>query len=130
MSQLNYFDENYSIVSCYLNLTKGNKEYIGEKQNRKCRFCGKLSPEVKFKLEAHAIPELTGNKSLIAYNECDTCNEKFSRTVEDHLGKYLGAQRTLVQIHGAQPRSLRSLDGCAFAKAQPPVSKALYFFKR
>lgn len=100
LQQLDYFDSNYEFVSSYLSLEKGKKIHIGDKQNRVCRYCNKSSPEVKFKLEAHAIPEFTGNKSLIALDECDTCNEIFSRVIEDHFGKYLGAHRTLAQIHG------------------------------
>lgn len=100
MNNLDYFDSNYTIIASHMNLTKGNKLYIGDKDNRKCRYCGESEPNVEFKIEAHAIPEFTGNKSLIAYDECDTCNELFSRIIEDHFGKYLGANRTLAQIHG------------------------------
>jgi len=97
---MNYFGSNYVILSSYVNLLKGKKEFIGSKDNRTCRYCGKTAADVPFKLEAHALPEFTGNKSLIAYDECDICNEKFSRLVEDHFGKYLGALRTLSQVHG------------------------------
>ncbi|MBH0061080.1 hypothetical protein I6E85_07900 [Pseudoalteromonas sp. NZS71] len=100
MDQTNYFDKNYDLISSYINLTKGRKVYIGTKEDRVCRFCDRSSPDVDFKNIAHAIPEFTGNKSLVAYDECDVCNEKFSRTIEDHLAKYLGAQRTLAQVHG------------------------------
>jgi len=97
---MSYFDTNYEIASSYLNLTKGEKHFIGSRDNRTCRYCGEAAPDVPFKLEAHAIPEFTGNKSLMAYDECDICNEKVSRLVEDHFGKYLGALRTLSQVHG------------------------------
>lgn len=100
MKNLDYFDKNYTIVASYACLKKGQRYYIGNKEDRICRFCGEKKPKVSFKLEAHAIPEFTGNKSLIAYDECDTCNELFSRIIEDHLGKYLGPQRTLSQISG------------------------------
>lgn len=100
MEAMAYFDNNYDLSASYLNLIPGGKHYIGDKTNRVCRYCGKSKPEVYFKLEAHAIPEFTGNKSLIAFDECDTCNKLFSRVIEDHFGKYLGALRTLSQIHG------------------------------
>lgn len=100
MEAVNYFDKNYEVSDAYLNLMPGEKRYIGSKENRVCRYCGKTKPEVSFTLEAHAIPEFTGNKSLIAYDECDICNERFSRVIEDHFGKYLGALRTLSQIQG------------------------------
>ncbi len=97
---MSYFDTNYEVSASYLSIEKGNKQFIGSKENRTCRYCGKTKPDVTFRLEAHAIPEFTGNKSLIAYDECDVCNEKFSRLVEDHFGKYLGVLRTLSQVHG------------------------------
>lgn len=100
MNNLSYFDSNYTIIASHMNLLKGKKIFIGNKENKTCRYCGEKEPKVNFKIEAHAIPEFTGNKTLIAYDECDTCNELFSRIIEDHFGKYLGANRTLSQIHG------------------------------
>ncbi|MFC3034692.1 HNH endonuclease [Pseudoalteromonas fenneropenaei] len=100
MDRTSYFHENYDIISSYINLTKEEKVYIGTKEQRVCRFCDRSSPDVDFKKIAHAIPEFTGNKSLLAYDECDVCNEKFSRTIEDHLAKYLGVQRTLAAVDG------------------------------
>lgn len=46
------------------------------------------------------IPELIGNRSLIANDECDECNVFFSETVEDSLGKMLSPLRTLLAIPG------------------------------
>lgn len=100
MKQLDYFDSNYEFISSHLSLQEGTKVYIGNKNDKVCRYCKKSESDVKFKMVAHAIPEFTGNKSLVAYDECDTCNEIFSRVIENHLANYLGAHRTLAQIHG------------------------------
>ncbi|MDH5786176.1 MAG: HNH endonuclease [Chromatiales bacterium] len=98
--QLKYFDESYRIIAKHVLLNIEDKVYIGSATDRKCRYCKQQRPDVSFKLKAHAVPEFIGNKSLIANDECDECNERFSRVVEDHFGKYLGALRTIAQIQG------------------------------
>lgn len=55
------------------------KNYLRDTVRNKCRFCNKEFPHVKFKSIAHAIPEFTGNKSLVAKFECDNCNQYFSQ---------------------------------------------------
>lgn len=42
-------------------------------------FLQKKFPDVRFSSVAHAIPEFTGNKSLIAKFECNDCNQYFSK---------------------------------------------------
>lgn len=98
--QIAYFESNYSVVSDYRVFPDSDKIFIGNKDNRICRYCGKQAPDVSFRKIAHAIPEFIGNKRIISYDECDVCNEKFSRIVEDHFSKYLGAQRTVAQVKG------------------------------
>ena len=104
-SQANYenpidFYHKYYNILVPLNITKGKKKYLGDSENRKCRFCGKKKGDTTFKMLAHALPEFIGNKTLISNYECDICNERFSRTIEDHFGKYLGLPRTLSKIPG------------------------------
>ncbi len=70
MKNLDYFNNNYTSAATYLNLTRDKKHFIGNKKERECRYCGCKKPNTKFKQKAHAIPEFTGNKSLIAYDEC------------------------------------------------------------
>ena len=66
----------------------------------KCRFCGKSSPEVKFRKIAHAFPECIGNHELRTSYECDECNEYFGKECEDNMAKYLGPLLTLSQTKG------------------------------
>lgn len=96
--QIDFYEANYIPAPLHLNFS--HKKYLGNKNNRVCRFCGLKSPDTTFKKEAHAFPELIGNKVLISNYECDVCNEKFSRTLEDHFAKYTGLNRTLSQISG------------------------------
>lgn len=65
-----------------------------------CRYCGKAAPEATFRTDAHVIPELLGNRALLASDECDDCNAFFAATLEDSLGKFLGPGRTLTQLPG------------------------------
>jgi hypothetical protein len=51
-------------------------------------FCGESSPEDTFKLEAHALPEALGNKSLTTTYECDACNQGFGRGIENDFGHW------------------------------------------
>lgn len=54
------------------------KIYLGDKNNRICRFCLKKHPQTSFKNVSHTIPEFLSNKSLLSYYECDICNKYFS----------------------------------------------------
>lgn len=79
---------------------KGERFYIGDKNNKICRFCGRDSTTTKFQKRAHAIPEFLGNHSLLTYEECDECNEFFATTCEDHFSKLLGMLRSISAIEG------------------------------
>lgn len=76
--------------------------YIGEanKSNRICRFCGNQIPIVSFDHTSHAISESLGNKSIICREECDKCNERFSRTIEPDIANMLSSLLTIYSIHG------------------------------
>jgi hypothetical protein len=90
---------NYDWITYYF-LDERKKQYIGDPKNRRCRYCGRSAPQVTFNLEAHAIPECIGNKSLIANDECDPCNTFFSETIEDSFGKLFLPMRTVFAISG------------------------------
>lgn len=87
---------NYTIGSI------GNtKAAIGNKQDRSCRFCFRSEKEgATFKHRAHAISEGLGNKNVILYEECDSCNDEFSMSIEPDLIKYLSLFRTFFGIKG------------------------------
>lgn len=55
------------------------KIYLRDTVHNHCRFCKKKYPDVRFSSVAHAIPEFTGNKSLITTFECNNCNQYFSK---------------------------------------------------
>lgn len=71
-----------------------------EKSKRVCRFCGKKGEEVTFNNKAHAISEALGNKTLLLFDECDNCNEKFSKSIEPDIVNYFSFFRTAFGVHG------------------------------
>jgi hypothetical protein len=94
-----FFELNYEGVSAYpLSATK--KQHIGKAKPRKCRYCHRDASRTTFKQEAHAVPECLGNKTLISYDECDDCNDLFSRTFEHHLDLMTRPWRTYFGIKG------------------------------
>ena len=74
--------------------------FLGKKTKRLCRYCGKSSPEVKFKKLAHAIPDQVGNDWLFDYEECDSCNANFAIRIENDFGKWTLPWRSLGRIKG------------------------------
>jgi hypothetical protein len=67
-----------------------------DKKSRVCKYCGKSMVDgATFHNEAHAIPESLGNKTIISADECDTCNDFFSKTIDKDIFEYLKLYRTL-----------------------------------
>ena len=75
---------------------------IGEpdKERRRCRFCGRMRPDVKFGNKAHAISEALGNKNMFLYEECDQCNEHLGHGIERDLITFLNFYRSFYGISG------------------------------
>jgi hypothetical protein len=93
-----FYLDGYDIVVNRVVAGRGPKEFLGEKPPV-CRFCTKTAPEVTFRKEAHAIPELAGNGTLLSFYECDDCNNRFS-AFEDDLGKLTLLERIAGQVLG------------------------------
>ena len=85
---LSFYAAFYELIGSWA-LQPGKKEpVLGKTGIQSCRFCGGSSPEVSFQQEAHAIPEALGNKTLFTSYECDNCNQKFGRGIENDLGNW------------------------------------------
>lgn len=95
---INSLSENYTQLECY-HLNGADKIHLGNKKDKKCRFCGRKHPEVTFKMVTHAIPEFTGNKILISEYECDQCNSLFSK-METQMSNYMNLYHTAAQVYG------------------------------
>lgn len=72
------------------------KEVIGN--SKICRFCGTKDSK-SFRKIAHTIPESLGNKTLTSLDECDICNETFSK-LENDFNNYLAPFKALLGIKG------------------------------
>ena len=98
-ANINFYETHYDILKHWL-LRPGEKVRLGDKQNRVCRFCDRRPPDVTFRMVAHAIPEALGNKSIESAYECDECNERFGRGIENDLGSWSKPMRTFARIRG------------------------------
>ena len=89
--------QNYSITN---SLNEGNgKTFLGDVNNKVCRFCGKDSETTTFKKKAHIIPEFMGNKLFFSNYECDKCND-YIGNLEDSLSNFAGILNSLATIKG------------------------------
>lgn len=96
---LEKMDKNYTLC-CAFYLNEDKPTYLGSKEERKCRFCGRTKAEgATFKKKAHAISNLVGNRQLFSYYECDECNEKFSH-YESDFAEYLKPYHAVLKVYG------------------------------
>ena len=84
----------------YMLKSPGKDIFLPTAEQNACRFCKKKSPGVTFKLKAHAIPELLGNKTLFSTYECNSCNKCFGQGIENDLGNWSKPIRNLTRIRG------------------------------
>lgn len=69
--------------------------WIGQEAGkRKCRFCGKSTPEVSFCNKSHTISHGLGNNNIFTYDECNLCNNKFGTTIEQEFIDYVSFYKT------------------------------------
>jgi hypothetical protein len=94
-----FYEHNYQLATGWF-LQPNDKIVLGDKTNRMCRFCGNTKPEVTFRKDAHALPESIGNKSLLTYYECDSCNHAFGVGCENDFGNWSLPMRTMARIRG------------------------------
>ena len=88
--------------------------YIGnmDRAKRVCRFCRQAMPETLFKHKSHAISEALGYKSLVCNEECDECNERFSRTIEPDV---VNMNSFLLSVYGVSgKKGVRKTSGANF----------------
>lgn len=78
----------------------GDPSLIQDKDRRVCRFCGQTTPTVTFNKEAHVVPQLFGNRSLLSVYECDACNQRFGTGIENDLGNWTKPYRTVLLVPG------------------------------
>lgn len=82
------------------------KIYLQDIIHKKCRFCNKEFPDVRFNSIAHAIPEFIGNKSLFTLSECDYCNQFFSR-YESEFANFMLPYNALIGVKNKENKSTK-----------------------
>ncbi|MBE9585706.1 hypothetical protein IM792_14715 [Mucilaginibacter sp. JRF] len=90
---IEHFYRNYKLIGKAKKRSETNSEVVS------CRFCGKSSPEVTFGNDAHLVPELMGRNDFVYSEECDSCNNLFSK-YESHLAIYLRPYLTMLGVKG------------------------------
>lgn len=96
-----WFNDRYDVVAQHSFVPDSEHVFLGHKSTgRTCRYCGKAAPSVKFSKLAHAIPDQVGNNWLFDHEECDSCNEHFSKHVEDDFAKWTLPWRSMGRIPG------------------------------
>lgn len=96
-----FYENNYLPLVFHELKRDGHKIFVGSKKEpRLCRFCGLSPPDVSFQNEAHAIPQLIGNRTLIGLEECDECNRKAS-VYETDFGNFTHPDRSWAQVPGS-----------------------------
>ena len=69
-------------------------------------------PDTLFKHKSHAISEALGYKSVICNEECDECNERFSRTIEPDV---VNMNSFLLSLYGVSgKKGVRKTSGANF----------------
>ncbi|WP_076866153.1 HNH endonuclease [Bradyrhizobium mercantei] len=97
---LDFYADNYDIVGQWV-LKHGEPTIVvGDTKSRRCRFCGLSAPQVTFKKQAHAIPEMLGNRTLLSAHECDDCNDAFGRGIENQFGYWSKPSRLFARTKG------------------------------
>lgn len=87
---------NYELLSTTRN---DNDISIGDTKPIYCRFCKKKFAETTFNTISHLIPEMLGKNNTRVIDECDECNNKFSK-YESHLNNFLAPYLSLIAAKG------------------------------
>lgn len=75
------------------------KVFNGQKDApKRCRFCGRILDVSHFSKEAHAISISLGNTKFICADECDECNERFGKMLENDITNFFQVFLSLYQV--------------------------------
>ena len=95
------FNDYYRIIIDYrfrLNERTAKKTFLGDPKRKQCCICNKKETEASFRTKKHIIPASFGNKWLLSFEECDGCNEKLGKKLENELAAMFLPQRVMCRI--------------------------------
>lgn len=115
--QFDNFLDHYQPVRVVLcGPTPPESQLLKPYRQRRCRFCGRDSREVKFN-KTHLLSQLLGNHYTVYDSECAECNARFSRH-ENDLANFLGIGRTVQSVEGKEKvPTFKSADSLVTARA-------------
>lgn len=102
----------------YMDLSKVKQKSVVKDSSLKCRFCGKDNNQTTFMNESHAFPRFIGNKFVLSEFECDLCNEKFSRILENEFANFMKLFHTLNSVKGKKRIPTYKKDGIRIEKKE------------
>lgn len=108
-----YYERNYDLlVGQVTNFP--NETYLGNCEEKVCRFCGKNQSEITFNEKPHVFPISTGNINLLSYYECDECNNFFGRYLEGEYQNLFSFVHNLYMVGGRKGKIplVQSNDNC------------------
>lgn len=94
-----FMAKNYVVLRGY-RLQGERKQKLWNAEQRTCRYCGAVKPPDRGWKEAHALPELVGNKIIFAMDECTRCNDAFAKQFENDFGSLLNLAKSICSIPG------------------------------
>lgn len=95
----------------YMDLSKVKQKNVVKDSVLKCRFCGKDSNQTTFKNKSHTFPRFIGNKFVLSEYECDLCNEKFSRILENEFANFMKLFHAINNVKGKKGVPIYNKDG-------------------
>ncbi len=98
LSALEYYNTHYELIFSHDFASFGKKVTVENQKPNFCRFCMKSYPSTTFKNKAHAIPDFIGNRTLVSFVECDSCNDKAGNALERQLALFLSAMRPFFDV--------------------------------
>lgn len=94
------FDDQYELVSSvsFVSHEPKAKDHIGSRAPRRCTLCDGTTPTATFRTDAHVLPEAFGSRWLLTFDECDACNTRFGKALENELAAMLILERVIARL--------------------------------
>jgi hypothetical protein len=120
-------DGRYTLLAQVKASIESPKSYIGHEG--RCRYCGESDARL-FRTEAHAFPEGLGNRWIISRDECDSCNQLFSK-YDDAIVRAVAPFLTLGGMKGKsnKVRQTGRSDGLAVLSRHEGEERPLLFIR-
>ena len=100
-----FIEKNYDVIAHHA-FRDSTTKLLQNRSTRCCRYCRSIKPNSVEWKQTYPIPEIVGNKTILAIDECPACNAIF-RSLEEELGCMLRLLQALDRIE--EKKSVPSL---------------------